>query len=110
MRIFDKRRPRWILQRLIRGFSDRQTWCLDYNIAKFVLPRLKRFREVHAGYPSDLTEEKWIEYLDDMIYAMTVSILEGKYGICADDHMDIDWDRVERGHKLFGEYFRRLWW
>src|SRR5579864_412113 len=101
----DKRRFAWYRQSKERGFDDRETWCLHMTIAKFALPRLKRFKEVGCEYPMDLTSEKWDKILDDIIYAMEIS---------ADDHKwyldTTDDKRVNRGCKLFGQYFFNLWW
>ena len=91
-------------QRLTQGFPDSDTWNLDYHIAEYSLPRLRRFKEVNNGYPGDLTPEKWDEMLDDMIYSMDVIVNRDSF----DD--DVDDERVHRGLKLFGQRFRHLWW
>lgn len=31
--------------------NPKETWNLDYTIAKFVLPRLKLFKKLNNGYP-----------------------------------------------------------
>ena len=38
-----RRLIRWPLQRLTRGFDDRDLWNLDRTIAKLIVPRLKIF-------------------------------------------------------------------
>lgn len=51
-------------------YSD--LWSLDITIAKFVLPRLKKFKKENIGYPGIEemdTHEKWDEALDKMILA-----------------------------------------
>jgi hypothetical protein len=101
-----KRRVRFLWQRVTRGFSDQDTWSLDWTIAKFVLPRLRRFREVANGYPEDAgSMAGWLAKIDDMIYAIE---------IYANGHWDAppntDWDRVQRGSETFGKYFNHLWW
>ena len=65
-----KRAIHFFFQRRIRGWSDDDTWCLDTVIANFVLPRLKRFKELNNGMPNGLTEEKWDAILADIIVAM----------------------------------------
>lgn len=100
-----KRRFRLLYQRLTRGWADSDTWALDLVIAKFALPRLKRFRELNNGHPCNMTEEAWNARLDDMIYALT-------YAANEDLQYDrsIDLVRVERGLRQFGKYFLHLWW
>jgi hypothetical protein len=102
----DPRRYQWYRQRKKWGFDDRETWSLDNSIAKFVLPRLKRFREITYGYPSNLTLEKWQKILDKMIYAMDMVCKEWDGNFVPED----DHKKVAEGLKLFGQYFRHLWW
>jgi len=96
------------------GYSDVETWNLFSNIANFTLPRLKRFKLIVNGYPPDLSEKKWEDIIDEMIFALN-------YAANCDD---IDTDnnsktkeqlaeyhkRVENGFQLFAKYFMHLWW
>jgi hypothetical protein len=103
-----KRESLFKKQRKERGWDDSETWSLDTTIARLVLPRLKRFKEVNCGYPGFLSIEKWDEILDHMIYAMEVCSDEELYYGCKLKKKD--WKRVSKGFKLFGKYFQNLWW
>ena len=98
-------------QRVIRGWDDSDTWDLDYIIAKFTLPRLKRFRDIMAdpeyvfgipifsGQPHyDKDKKKWIKILDDMIYAFEC--------ICDEDFDDpYTFDKksgIDKNGKIYG--------
>ena len=113
-------------QRIERGFDDTETWNLDSTMAKFILPRLKRFKELHNGYPANLTPEQYDLYLDKMIYAFeqlsdedaSMDELENVFGednfkigdssyAGAERNRDVT---VEEGLQLFAEYFQSLWW
>src|SRR5579872_6264961 len=48
---FWRRAPRRIKQYIKRGFDDEQLWSLDWTIAKFVAPRLKRLKVMKMGHP-----------------------------------------------------------
>jgi hypothetical protein len=89
------------------GFDDRELWSLDHTIAKFVLPRLIRFKEVGCGYPGNLTEKKWDKILDQMIYSMRAVCDEWENTAIGDTFFV---NRINRGLCLFGKYFRCLWW
>ncbi len=104
----DPRTYAWYRQRKKRGFDDRELWNLDHTIAKFTLPRLKRFKEVCGGYPADLTPEQWPKILDDMIYAMQT--IADEWEVESATLSKIDYDRVNKGLNLFAKYFRHLWW
>ena len=106
----DSRRSRWYRQRKKRGFDDRELCNFDHTIAKFVLPRLLSFKENKIVYPADLTMEMWDNILDGIIYSMQAICDEW-----AGADMDLDFfisndKKVRKGLKLFGEYFRNLWW
>lgn len=92
-------------QRRTRGWDDSETWNLDTHAARFLLPRLRRFKEVTLCHPHGLTEESWQAVLDDMIYALDVCVRDGD-GVVP----DADWGRVDRGLRALGEYWRDLWW
>jgi hypothetical protein len=96
------RRIRWWWQRRTRGFDDRETWDLDVTIAEFVLPRLRRFKNVTKCYPSGMTEEEWHEMLDGMILAFE--------WIATSREATYKPDNVHSGLRDFGDYYFDLWW
>lgn len=107
----DKRYSRHVKQLKRHGFSDAETWGLDSVIVEFVLPRLKRFKEIHNGFPGggDMTEQKWEEILDKMIfafefYSMKDDWSENKPGF------DLDYQNYEEGMRLFAKWLPHLWW
>lgn len=92
-------------QRRTKGFDDSETWSLDHTIAKFALPRLKVFKNLNKSHPEKLTHQEWKDIIDEMIYAM-------EYYNDLDNNMysnKFDYTRIEKGCKLFGEYFGNLW-
>lgn len=115
---------RHFFQRIFFGFSDKETWSLFNPIGEFVLPRLKRFKELTNNYPGDFANlEEWEVVLDKIIFAFTYSTYEGKYyeetkevallkadleKVCLDKEK---WDDLcIEGYELFGKYFMDLWW
>ena len=90
------------------------TWSMDQTLAPIILPMLVQLKATQHGHPANLTEKKWDDILDEMIWAF-----EQK---CRDDWMrDYDynkWDsdgatahqkRMTNGFKLFGKYYENLW-
>ena len=102
-----KRSIRFWWQRRTRGWSDDETWCLDHTLAKHIVPRLKRFKELNNGHPGELTEKKWDKILDEMIW--TFEFLEDEDKRYGDESAE-DWKRIDKGLKLFGKYYYHLWW
>lgn len=103
---------RFVWQKLTRGWSDKETWNLEYEIAKFALPRLKRFKEVTNGYPGDLSEELWDEILDKMIFSLEYITKEFDLELTdiSVTQMKEDSKKVQEGLDLFGKHFWHLWW
>lgn len=100
---------RFFFQRQIRGWDNSVTWSLDYSLSKIILPRLKKFKELHNGYPNGLTSEKWEEILDKMIFAFEFLGSEDRWDKIGVKYNG-DWDRAKEGIKLFGKYYMDLWW
>lgn len=118
------------------SFKDRETWSLDYTIAAFTLPRLKRFKKLNNGIPSSLLiesdgtshfddeeyqkqmEKEWNAILDCMIWSFQQiynPIDEPIIENCKNwddyrDRMVIYNQEIQYGLDLFAKYFRNLWW
>jgi hypothetical protein len=105
----DKRQETFKQQRLERGFDDTETWNLDYTIASFILPRLKRFKQVANCYPGNMTLEEWEDILDKMIDAFEFKVKEDDESWTLEEEKAVS-DRVQEGLDLFAKYYFCLWW
>ncbi len=75
----------------------------DYYLAKKILPVLKQFKKRNYGYPMNLTSEEWDKILEEMIWSFQY-LVDGEK-----DESPKNWKRAERGYKLFGKWYRNLW-
>ena len=99
----DKREERFLKQRLERGFDESETWNLYTTISRFILPRIKEFKECNICHPPELTPEEWNNILDKMIRAFEIS--------SNSEYMTEEQsDEFREGFNLFNEYFFALWW
>lgn len=128
--IFNIRSIKFFIQRKTRGWDDSETWSLDWEIIKFTLPRLERFKELAGGLSYCVnSEEEWNNILDQIIWSF-------KYIICYrmwDDKLakkyakELDFNlktfefndkkleaiadkNLKKGFKLFHKYLFNLWW
>ena len=111
--------PRWCIhwkqKYITQGFSDEDTWSLDYTTAKYILPRLKRFKELTNSVPSSIYQEdirienqieEWKKIIDKMILAFELVIKNGDGDILTDE----EYNQIDEGLKLFAKYYLNLWW
>ena len=93
-------------QKLTRGYSDEELWNLDYTICKWLLPRLKTFKEETNSYPSTLTSPKeWDDILEKIILALELHSSD-----LPSNKEQTRSEQIREGFELFGKYFWNLWW
>jgi hypothetical protein len=82
------------------------TWNLDQQIAAWLAPRLRRFRELNNGFPHDVTSKQWDAELDEMVWAAEW-YAQNAYGSDIDPK---EWRRARRGLKRVMKRLPDLWW
>jgi hypothetical protein len=87
-------------------FKDNETWCLASTVSTFILPRLKRFKEITKLHPVSVTREEWEEILNKMI--LTFELIVRDDGL--HDWTKVEEKSVEEGLDLFRKWFFALWW
>jgi hypothetical protein len=92
------RKEKFTQQLIERGFHDGDTFDLYTHLAREILPRLIRFKELAEGciiidFP-----------LDDMITAFEL-VVQDKVPYSKEEY-----EIIQNGLEAFGKYFRALWW
>lgn len=132
----NRQRKKWLKQQGLY-VNPKETWSLDVNLAKYIIPRLKKFKKLNNGYPGIgemNTPEKWDEALDKMIQAFEYVIDLDEYWIDDPkyDYTDIMFGKnkefyekikenkitedirrlaaIDEGLQLFAKYYMSLWW
>jgi hypothetical protein len=95
-----------LYQRTTRGCCDDETWSLDYSIAKLILPRLIRFKELNNGHPISMTRSEWDNKLDRMIATFEFLGSEERWERFEQKKRD----EVQDGLNDFAKYYLDLWW
>ena len=98
-----RRKIKHFFQRITRGWDDSETWSLYSTTAKFMLPRLKRFKELKGCHPFGISEDEWDNILDEIIWFLGI---QAEFKIIEKE----DYERYEKANELFGKYFLDLWW
>ena len=87
----------------VKDFNYDCLASLDHVISNFILPRLKKFKEVTVSTPFNMTGKEWDKKLDKMIYAFEWAAKGGW------DIPEEEWGKVRKGLKLFAKYYFDLW-
>lgn len=123
----DERYETMIKEKKETGMTSDETWDLKTNIAVFLVPRLKFFKEKQmnvGGYPGCFDSvEEWHKVLDKMIFAFEARLKDEfdvpekyfeKYSKYDEERnlkaQDDYWNDVAEGTRLFAEYYGCLWW
>jgi hypothetical protein len=100
-----KRDVKFFWQRIARGWDDGDTLSLDHALGKLIAPRLKRFGDVRAGHPCDMTDEEWQQDIDKMVAAFEFAGSEKRWMASNEDY-----EKHQEGIDLFAKHFFGLWW
>ena len=87
--------------------KDSELYNLDSTICAFIIPKLKKFKEVTKSYPPQVGSfENWQDTIDKMIYWMEMYLDDdNRYNRTEEEKT-----KMEEGKKLFFDYFENLWW
>lgn len=93
--------------------NDSELWDLDVTLAEYILPRLKKFREMRRlSHPQEFTNvNEWNDVLDKMIYSFQ-SVCDNNGIFCSisdSKYENGDKGRYQEGMDLFAKYYSDLW-
>lgn len=64
---------KWFIQRGYRGYSDRDTWSIDWYLCTWMPEALATLKKRKIGHPIGLTNRAWQVKLDRMINAFKIA-------------------------------------
>lgn len=111
---------KWRIQRFKRGYSDSDTWNIDYWFCNVMPKMLKQLRKNTMSFPASITSVEW----DGILHKMENGFIAGRTLKDASylDHFNLDKDqdkikshqemlirKFDEGMELFNKYFHDLW-
>lgn len=102
----DKRWPKYLWQKITRGYADCELWNLDVTIAEFILPRLKTFVDSGHGCPGWFFEERKETMNSDEIFKAWNDKLKEMVS-SLEDFLEDSFDLTKKG--INGELFAEIW-
>ena len=108
----EDREDEYSKQRIERGFDDSETWALDHTIALFLLPRMRRFRELANGFPSCFDSmDEWYGVIDKIISSLEKIVnFDDNTMEMTPDELKVYEAGIQEGIDLLAKYFFNLWW
>jgi hypothetical protein len=84
-----------------------EVWDLDFTLAKYIMPRLIKFKEVNKmSYPASFSSiEEWHSVIDKMIWSFD-KVLKDDY---TTENYEEEYKKYLEGMNLFADYFGHLW-
>jgi len=96
----------YLIQRMTRGWSDKDIWNFDWYLAGIIKGGLKRLKETQFGCPNNLTEKQWDRILDSIIWTFdTIGKTENSGKVLTKRESK----KMEKGLRLFIENYFSLW-
>ena len=100
-----KRDIKYWFQRRIRGWSDDETWNLDYEFIKWVNSRFKKYKEKAVG-TVDLEYHKFKYKRKEYTQLQLIDrVIELTDEILTDEYWNLIYTDAERLEKIKGEVF-----
>lgn len=103
MRLEDNRMKSWEEQFNETGFDDTVTWSLDHSLVIWLLPRLKRYREIIGE--ALVNSNNFYEDVDFIIEGFEL-MLSKEYNDCDEKQ----YKRVSESFEKLASIHGRLWW
>lgn len=98
----DEREKDFSIQRKKYGFDDSETWCLMSTMARFTIPRLKRYMEITDKMYINEHEKECKQLLKSL------KLLVRDDSACSFNEKEKR--KVKKGLKSFHKVFESLWW
>lgn len=86
--------------------TNQEVYSLNITLAKFILPRIIKFKELADSYPSQLNSiEEWHYILDQIIWSLDKHIKDDLSSKTTENEIN----KYNNGMMLFAKYFADLW-
>lgn len=89
------------------GVDRVHTYSIDFTVIMFLLPIIKKFKEVNDGYPYQHTWESWNETIQKIIDGWQIFVDNGGTFCGLSDEAT---KKVLHADELFFKHFHDLWW
>ena len=91
----------------VNGIPRHQLWSLNDTLLRYILPRIRAFRDMKPmGYPGSIDETEWERILNDMVDGFELM----KIGLdCSRALTQREWKQVVRAKSLFAKWWLALW-
>jgi hypothetical protein len=82
--------------------------CLYYDLTEYVIPRLRKFKEISISYPCNETSESWNEKLDFIADSLEKVISDDYHDLPISEMIRLK-EQAKQASKMLGEVWFDLW-
>lgn len=100
---------KWFIQRGSRGYSDRDTWSIDYYLCSWMPQALATLKKRKIGHPYRLTKKTWNSKIDRMINAFKIGKKIQDYDYKTKEEVQTALKQFRKDFNLIKTYFFNLW-
>jgi hypothetical protein len=100
---------KWFVQRGYRGYSDRDTWSIDWYLCAWMPDALETLKKRKIGHPLGLTKRTWDARLDRMINAFIIARKIQNYDYRTTEECQAALKQFRRDFNLVKIHFFSLW-
>ena len=95
------------LRRKPKRIPDTEIWDLDYALAEWLVPRLKRLRDESHGHPADITMKMWKQRLSIMIEGFSFVLSDDYHSL--GEHNKIGREKLDLALQILKDNYQSLW-
>lgn len=100
---------KWFIQRGYRGYSDRDTWSIDYYLCSWMPQALTTLKKRKIGHPWGLTKRSWDAKLDRMINAFEIARKIQDYDYKTTAEVQAAVKQFRKDFNVMNTHFFSLW-
>jgi hypothetical protein len=102
-------RAKWFIQRGYRGYSDRDTWSIDWYLCEWMPAALATLKKRKIGHPFGESQKSWRAKIDRMINAFVLARKIQNYDYKTTEEMQTAMKQFRKDFNLVKTHFFDLW-
>jgi hypothetical protein len=100
---------KWFIQRGYRGYSDKDTWSIDWYLCSWMPQALETLKKRKMGHPVGLNRKSWYAKIDRMINAFKIARKIQNYDYKTTAEVQAAVKQFRKDFDVFKNHYLSLW-